>query len=132
MPINIATCDDTEEDMALLSEALYAYDGSFHVICYTDGQALLDESRERKDSIDPKRAAIPILGDSWTNNPKKRNTAQSPFTAKISRQIPYWDIIPLRPEKPESRSNAPAAFLIICPSGKPIYASYSEMPWKTP
>ncbi|HOK43896.1 MAG TPA: LytTR family DNA-binding domain-containing protein [Thermoclostridium caenicola] len=52
MPINILICDDTAEDSAQLTEALYAYDHTFNIITYSDGQALLDDFPELKHSID--------------------------------------------------------------------------------
>jgi len=52
MSICIAICDDTADDIKLLSEALYAYDDSFKIIPYTDGQALLDDFLDCKRVID--------------------------------------------------------------------------------
>lgn len=52
MSVCIAICDDTAEDVRLLSEALYAYDASFEVISYNDGQALLDDFLDCKHPID--------------------------------------------------------------------------------
>jgi len=43
MPIKIAICDDTTEDIELLSGALYAYSHSFEIITYTNGETLIDE-----------------------------------------------------------------------------------------
>lgn len=52
MPITIAICDDTAEDIALLTEALYAYDPSFNIISYSDGQALIDDFSAYQHPID--------------------------------------------------------------------------------
>lgn len=52
MLINLAICDDTEEDIELLSEALYTYDASFNIVSYTDGQSLIDDLKEFRHSID--------------------------------------------------------------------------------
>jgi len=53
MSISIGICDDNAEDTELLKEALYAYDQSFDIISYTDGQALIDDilNEERKLDI---------------------------------------------------------------------------------
>ena len=52
MSISIAICDDTAEDIALLSEALYTYDHTFNIITYTDGQTLIDDFLDCKHAID--------------------------------------------------------------------------------
>ena len=52
MSICIAICDDTTEDIKRLSDALYAYDASFTIISYTDGQALLEDFLDCKHAID--------------------------------------------------------------------------------
>lgn len=52
MSICIAICDDTANDIKLLSEALYAYDPSFQIISYADGQALLDDFLDCRHVID--------------------------------------------------------------------------------
>lgn len=52
MSIYIAICDDIAEDIKRLSEALYAYDASFKIISYTDGQALLDDFLDCKHATD--------------------------------------------------------------------------------
>ncbi len=44
MPIKITICDDTQEDIASLSAALYAYDPSFEIVPFTNGRALIDEA----------------------------------------------------------------------------------------
>ncbi|HEX2927070.1 MAG TPA: LytTR family DNA-binding domain-containing protein [Ruminiclostridium sp.] len=43
VPVKIAICDDTAEDIDLLTEALYTYDHSFEIITYTNGETLIDE-----------------------------------------------------------------------------------------
>jgi len=48
MPIRIAICDDSKEDIALLSKALYEYDKSFDIISYTNGEMLIEEFLESK------------------------------------------------------------------------------------
>jgi len=52
MPIRIAICDDTAEDIELLSGALYSYDRSFEIITHTDGETLIDEFRDSNLSAD--------------------------------------------------------------------------------
>ena len=52
MAVSIAICDDTAEDIAILSEALYAYDHSFDIVSYTDGQTLIDDFLDCKHTID--------------------------------------------------------------------------------
>lgn len=52
MPINISICDDTKEDIEILKEALYAYDHSFDIISYTDGQAMIDDFLDTTHNID--------------------------------------------------------------------------------
>lgn len=43
MPIKLTICDDSPEDIASLSSALYAYDPSFEIVSFTSGRALIDE-----------------------------------------------------------------------------------------
>jgi len=43
MSIKIAICDDTAEDIELLSSTLYTYDPSFEILSYTSGNTLIDE-----------------------------------------------------------------------------------------
>jgi len=43
MPIEIGICDDSAEDIRILSEALYAYDHSFQISAYADGESLLKD-----------------------------------------------------------------------------------------
>lgn len=52
MPIKIAICDDMAEDIELLSSALYAYDHSFQIITFTNGEALVAEFLDSDSSID--------------------------------------------------------------------------------
>jgi len=52
MSICIAICDDTAEDIKTLSEALYAYDASFNIISYSNGETLIDDFLECKHAID--------------------------------------------------------------------------------
>lgn len=52
MPIKIAICDDAAEDMKLLSGALSAYDPSFEIITYSNGQTLIDEFLDFDLSVD--------------------------------------------------------------------------------
>lgn len=39
----IAICDDAAEDIAQLSDALFAYDPLFEIISFTSGKGLMDE-----------------------------------------------------------------------------------------
>lgn len=43
MPVQIAICDDMAEDIRILSKALYAYDDTFEIIDYADGESLLED-----------------------------------------------------------------------------------------
>jgi len=43
MPIQIGICDDSEEDIRILSEILYAYDPSFRILAYADGESMLED-----------------------------------------------------------------------------------------
>jgi len=52
MPIQICICDDSEEDINILSAALYAYDSSFEIFSYKGGKFLLDDWEERKMIFD--------------------------------------------------------------------------------
>lgn len=52
MPIKIAICDDTAADIELLSGALYAYDHSFEIITYTNGETLIDEFLDYSTFVD--------------------------------------------------------------------------------
>jgi len=52
MPVQIGICDDRAEDTNALSEALYAYDDSFQITNYEDGESLLEDCLERKILFD--------------------------------------------------------------------------------
>lgn len=52
MSIKIAICDDTAEDIERLSNALYAYDHSFEIITYTNGETLIDDFLDSNPLID--------------------------------------------------------------------------------
>lgn len=52
MPIEIGICDDSSEDIKLLSEALYAYDPTFKIKNYKDGQSLLEDCCEHRILFD--------------------------------------------------------------------------------
>jgi DNA-binding LytR/AlgR family response regulator len=41
MPVKIAICDDNTDDIKVLSKNLYAYDTSFQISTYTNGESLL-------------------------------------------------------------------------------------------
>lgn len=43
MPVKIAICDDTAEDTAQLSNALFSYDPLFEITSFTNGKMLMDE-----------------------------------------------------------------------------------------
>lgn len=50
--IKIAICDDTAEDIKLLSDTLYIYDNSIEIITYTNVEILIDELLKSSLSID--------------------------------------------------------------------------------
>lgn len=52
MPIQIGICDDRAEDIRRLSEALYAYDDSFQISHYQDGESLLEDCLNTKILFD--------------------------------------------------------------------------------
>lgn len=52
MPVRIGICDDSIEDINTLSAALYAYDESFQISTYTDGESLLDDWMENNILFD--------------------------------------------------------------------------------
>ena len=52
MPVQIGICDDSEEDIRTLSKALYAYDDSFQISHYNDGEALVEDCLQRKILFD--------------------------------------------------------------------------------
>lgn len=43
MPVKIIICDDSEEDIALLSNTLYTYDPSFEITAFTTAETMLSE-----------------------------------------------------------------------------------------
>ncbi|HHW31114.1 MAG TPA: response regulator [Clostridiaceae bacterium] len=52
MTINIGICDDSGEDIRILSKALYEYDPSFQILAYTNGESLLSECEEKRILFD--------------------------------------------------------------------------------
>jgi len=52
MPVQIGICDDRAEDIRRLSEALYAYDDSFQILEYEDGESLLEDCLHSKMLFD--------------------------------------------------------------------------------
>ncbi|KUO77381.1 MAG: LytTR family transcriptional regulator [Clostridia bacterium BRH_c25] len=52
MPVHIGVCDDSDEDIRILMEALYSYDASFQISAYTDGESLLEDWLEQKKLFD--------------------------------------------------------------------------------
>jgi DNA-binding LytR/AlgR family response regulator len=52
MPIQIGICDDRVDDIRTLTEALYAYDDSFQITDYTDGEDLFEDCLEREVLFD--------------------------------------------------------------------------------
>ena len=52
MPVQIGICDDNEKDIKILKEALYAYDPSFQISAYVDGESLLEDWSEHKILFD--------------------------------------------------------------------------------
>lgn len=52
MPVRIAICDDTEEDVALLTEAIYSYDSTIDIISFTDGESLIGEIMDPENDVD--------------------------------------------------------------------------------
>jgi len=52
MPVKITICDDTAEDIDLLSSTLSAYDPLFEITTFTSGKALMDELMEDSFSAD--------------------------------------------------------------------------------
>ncbi len=52
MSIQIGICDDNESDIKILSEALFAYDPSFQISTYSDGEALLEDCLEQRILFD--------------------------------------------------------------------------------
>lgn len=52
MPIRIAICDDNQEDIKLLSDALLAHDPTFEISTYTSGDILIDDMEESASEAD--------------------------------------------------------------------------------
>ena len=52
MPVQIGICDDSREDVIALKEALYAYDPSFNILTYADGEDLLEDCTNPKIPFD--------------------------------------------------------------------------------
>ncbi|CAA7603103.1 Two component system, signal transduction response regulator [Acididesulfobacillus acetoxydans] len=52
MPIKIAICDDTAEDIVRLSGDLSTYDPSFEIVTYTNGETLIEEFLDSGSSAD--------------------------------------------------------------------------------
>lgn len=52
MSVQIGICDDRLDDIRILSEALYAYDVTFQITAYSEGQSLLEDCFERKILFD--------------------------------------------------------------------------------
>lgn len=52
MQFQISICDDNLEDIKILTEALCAYDASFKISTYTDGESLLNDMLENKIVFD--------------------------------------------------------------------------------
>ncbi len=52
MTVKIAICDDSAEDIACLSTALFAYEPSFEITSYVNGKTLLDEFLEGNHLVD--------------------------------------------------------------------------------
>ncbi|MDF2524073.1 MAG: response regulator of the LytR/AlgR family, partial [Clostridiales bacterium] len=52
MPVQIGICDDSKEDIRILTNALYAYDATFHISVYPDGESLLEDWSEQKIPFD--------------------------------------------------------------------------------
>ncbi|MDW7655976.1 MAG: LytTR family DNA-binding domain-containing protein [Bacillota bacterium] len=46
MLVRIGICDDNPEDILDLSKALYAYEPSFEIATYSDGESLLDDCKD--------------------------------------------------------------------------------------
>jgi DNA-binding LytR/AlgR family response regulator len=52
MPIQIGICDDRTEDIRALKEVLYAYDASFQISEYSDGENLFEDCLEHQTLFD--------------------------------------------------------------------------------
>ena len=52
MSIKIAVCDDTAEDIELLSRALSTYNPSFEILTFSSSKTLIDEFLENDTNVD--------------------------------------------------------------------------------
>jgi len=52
MPVKIAICDDSPEDIFQLSDALLAFDPLFEIVTFSNGQMLIDEILDRHFTAD--------------------------------------------------------------------------------
>jgi len=52
MTISIGICDDNEEDIRVLTRALYEYDPTFRISAYTNGESLLGDWEEKRILFD--------------------------------------------------------------------------------
>ena len=52
MPLKITICDDSEEDISLLSGTLYDYDPLFEITSFNSGKTLVDELMDDSFSAD--------------------------------------------------------------------------------
>jgi DNA-binding LytR/AlgR family response regulator len=52
MPIQIAICDDSPDDLRRLIEVLYQYDDSFQITKYTNGEFLISDCQENEILFD--------------------------------------------------------------------------------
>ena len=52
MPVKIAICDDSPEDVLQLKKALLVFDPMFEIITFSDGNWLMDELLEGQFSAD--------------------------------------------------------------------------------
>jgi len=52
MPIQIGICDDRAEDIRALKETLYAYDASFQILDYSNGENLFEDCLENEILFD--------------------------------------------------------------------------------
>lgn len=52
MPVKIAICDDTPENILHLSDALLAYDPLFDIITFSNGKMLMDELLDGHVNVD--------------------------------------------------------------------------------
>ncbi|MDF2611396.1 MAG: response regulator of the LytR/AlgR family [Lachnospiraceae bacterium] len=52
MPVQIGICDDRADDLKTLADALYAYDDSFQITQYMDGEFLFEDCVDREILFD--------------------------------------------------------------------------------